>query len=115
MSRKFPYEIGRNITMKLVYTTLTDEYELNIGAKAQPLVNIDDLLFTVYHLLAFSNLSFPIFRYLFQLNTLRKMMTSISVRPGTLVESLGYIRHNDTLKYKDIELYIVKDPKDLKG
>ena len=42
-------------------------------------------------------------------------MTSTSARPGTLVESSGYMRHNDALKYKDIELYMVKDPEDPKG
>ncbi|OXV07667.1 hypothetical protein Egran_04567 [Elaphomyces granulatus] len=39
-------------------------------------------------------------------------MTSTSARPGTLVESSGYMRSNDALKWKDIELYMVKHPED---
>lgn len=59
MSREFSYDLRRKMTMvrtisnplndkclllKLVYTTLTDEYELDLGGKTQPSVNIDDLL-----------------------------------------------------------------------
>ncbi|KAJ5676455.1 uncharacterized protein N7477_002088 [Penicillium maclennaniae] len=39
-------------------------------------------------------------------------MTSISARPGTLVESSGYMGVKDALKWKDIELYIVRHPED---
>lgn len=42
-------------------------------------------------------------------------MTSTSARPGTLVESSGYMRKNDALKWKDIELYMVKHPEDARG
>ncbi|KAF7166244.1 hypothetical protein CNMCM5623_000001 [Aspergillus felis] len=38
------------------------------------------------------------------------MMSSTSARPGTLIESPGYMRCNDSLKWKDIELYMVKHP-----
>lgn len=98
--------------MKLVSVTLTDEYNLDMGAKTQPTINIDDLLFTTYHLLAACDVAVPTIRTLFQLNTIRKMMTSTSARPGTLVESSGYMRENDVLKWKDIELYMVKHPDD---
>lgn len=37
-------------------------------------------------------------------------MSSTSARPGTLVEAMGYMRTNDSLKWKDIELYMVKHP-----
>lgn len=43
------------------------------------------------------------------------MITSTSARPGTLVESSGYIRVTNALKWKDIELYIVKHPDDPRG
>jgi hypothetical protein len=43
-----------------------------------------------------------------------EITTSTSARPGTLVESSGYIRSNDALKWKDIELYMVKHPEDVK-
>ncbi|TQB77085.1 hypothetical protein MPDQ_005571 [Monascus purpureus] len=36
------------------------------------------------------------------------MMSSTSARPRTLVESVGYMRSRDSLKWKDIELYMVK-------
>ncbi|EYE91976.1 uncharacterized protein EURHEDRAFT_405637 [Aspergillus ruber CBS 135680] len=43
----------------LVCTALTDKYDLDLGAKTQPSVNIDDLLFTTYHLMALSDMHFP--------------------------------------------------------
>ena len=102
--------IDKFLLLKLVSTTLTDEYELHLGGKTQPSVNIDDLLYSTYHLLAVCDIAFPTFRCQGQLSTLRKMMTSTSARPGTLVESSGYMRSNDALKWKDIELYMVKNP-----
>ena len=40
-------------------------------------------------------------------------MTSTTARPGTLVVSSGYMRKgNDALKWKDIELFMVKHPED---
>lgn len=60
---------------------------LDLGAKAQLSVNIYDLLFTTYHLMAASDVHFPTVQGQHQLSTLRKMMTSTSARPGTLVES----------------------------
>ena len=93
-------------------TALTDEYDLDLGAKTHPSVNIDDLLFTTYHLMAVSDVHFPTVRCRHQLSMLRKMMISTSARPGTLVESSGYMRSNDALKWKDIELYMVKHPED---
>jgi hypothetical protein len=38
-----------------VCITLTDEYELDLGAKTQPSINIDDLLFSTYHLMAIAD------------------------------------------------------------
>jgi hypothetical protein len=43
-----------------VCDTLTDEYELDLGAKTQPSINIDDLLFSTYHLIAVT-MAFPVF------------------------------------------------------
>jgi hypothetical protein len=60
------------INRQLVRTLLTDEYDLDMGGKTQPSVNIDDLLFTVYRLLAVCGIAFPTFRTLCQLNTPRK-------------------------------------------
>lgn len=111
MDSLFPYALRRKMTM-LVCTTLTDEYELDLGAKTQPPVNIDDLLFSTYHLMAVSKVQFATVRCRHQHSTLRKMMTSTSARPGTLIESSGYMRSNDSLKWKDVELYMVKHPED---
>lgn len=77
MHREFSYDLRRKMTMvcailnllndkylllKLVCTTLTDEYELDLGGKTQPSVNIDDLLYSTYHLLAVCDIAFPTFR-----------------------------------------------------
>ena len=41
-------------------------------------------------------------------------MTSTTAHPGTLVVSSGYMRKGkDTLKWKDIELFMVKHPEEL--
>ncbi|KAL4870886.1 hypothetical protein BDV12DRAFT_195076 [Aspergillus spectabilis] len=110
MDRQFDYDLRRRMT-KLVCTTLTIEYELDLGGKSQPPVNIDDLLFATHHLVAVTKIQYPTARCLQQLSTLRKMMTSTSARPGTLVVSSGYMRKGkDALKWKDIELYMVKHP-----
>ncbi|KAB8259317.1 hypothetical protein BDV32DRAFT_159408 [Aspergillus pseudonomiae] len=111
MDNLFQYDLRRRMT-KLVCTTLTDEYELDLGAKTQPPCNIDDLLFSTHHLMAVTKVNFPTVRCRHQHSTLRKMMTSTSARPGTLLESSGYMRSNDALKWKDIELYMVKHPED---
>jgi hypothetical protein len=103
----------RNSYKQIVCTTLTDEYELDLGGKTQPSVNIDDLLYSNYHLIAITDVWFPTARCRQQHRALRKMMTSTSARPGTLVESSGYMRTNDALKWKDIELYMVKHPEDV--
>ncbi|KAF3394006.1 hypothetical protein F1880_005516 [Penicillium rolfsii] len=95
-----PYELKQKLK----------RYELELSAKEQPPFNVDDLLFTTYHLLAWCPITFPTVRSIFQINTLRKMMTSTSARPGTLIESSGYIHENDALKWKDIELFMVKHP-----
>jgi hypothetical protein len=93
MCREFHYNLRRKMTMvctilntlsdkclllKLVCTTLTDKYELDLGGKTQPSVNIDDLLYSTYHLLAVCDIASPTFRCQGQLSTLRKMMTSTS-------------------------------------
>lgn len=117
MGRELPQEIGRDLTNinypgkkiigipqlnfeagKCYVDPVLEEFNLDLTGKSQPSVNIDDLLFTIYHLLAAYNIAFPTVRTLFQLNTLNKMMASTSARPGTLVRSLGYAKGNDALK-----------------
>jgi hypothetical protein len=104
--RANPFYSYRLLTDKMVAITLTVEYDLDKSGKTQPPVNIDDVLFITYNLLAQCDIAFPTSRALFQLNTLRKIMTSTSARPGTLIEFSGHMRANDALKWKDIELYI---------
>ncbi|CAG7996913.1 unnamed protein product [Penicillium salamii] len=68
------------------------------GAKEQPPINIDDLLYTTWHLLAACDISFSSFRILLQLNALRKMMCSSTARPRTLIESNAHENIGDALK-----------------
>jgi hypothetical protein len=95
----------------LVCETLTNEYGLNKTSKFQPTINVDDLLYLTHHLMAVSNEYFPTPRQRQQHNALRKMMTSTSARPGTLLESSGYFKSNDALKWGDIEIFMVKIPR----
>ncbi|OJJ83623.1 uncharacterized protein ASPGLDRAFT_418591 [Aspergillus glaucus CBS 516.65] len=62
MDRLFPYDLRRKMT-NLVCTALTDEYNLDLGPKTQPSVNIDDHLFTTYHLMAVSDVHFSVIGY----------------------------------------------------
>ena len=89
---------------------LTEEYGLIKMSKFQPSVNVDDLLYLVHHLVAISNEHFPTPRQRQQHNTLRKMMTSTSAHPRTLLESSGYFRSNDALKWGDVDIFMVKVP-----
>ncbi|CAG8079571.1 unnamed protein product [Penicillium nalgiovense] len=108
--RELSRELGQDVTA--LSNDLSKEYGLNLGAKQQPPFSINELLLVTHHLLDACDMAFPTFRCLLQLNTLRKMMASTSARPGTLTLSTGYMRGNDALKWKDIELFMVKDPED---
>lgn len=61
---------------------------------------IDDPVFMAYHPLALCDIAFPTFRTRCQLNTPRKIITSTSASPGTLVEPSGYMGGNNALKWK---------------
>ncbi|KAN0070713.1 hypothetical protein V8E54_010878 [Elaphomyces granulatus] len=102
--RKINLDLAGSSKHSFVCTTLTDEYNLIKEAKFQPVVNVDDLLYLTYHTVAISNIWFPTARSRQQHSTLRKMMTATAARPGTLVESTGYIQS------KDLELYMIKNP-----
>lgn len=89
---------------------LTEEFGLITTSKFQPSVNVDDLLYLTHHLMAVSDEYFPTPRQRQQHSTLRKMMTSTLARSGTLVESLGYFKSNDSLKWGDVDIFMVKVP-----
>jgi hypothetical protein len=86
------------------------EHDLDKTAKEQPPFSINEVFFITHYLVAAYDIAFPTVRVLFQLNTLRKMMVSTLARPGTLVLSSCYEEENDALKWKDIDLYMVKHP-----
>ncbi|KAJ5928363.1 FluG domain protein [Penicillium verhagenii] len=103
-----PYQLGKDISS--LAQSMAIEYELDKTAKEQPPFSINEVFVVTRHLVAACDIAFPTFRVLFQLNTLRKMMVSTSARPGTLVLSSCYKEENDALKWKDIDLYMVKHP-----
>jgi hypothetical protein len=73
-------------------------------------VNVDDLLYLVHHLMVISKETFPTPWQRQQHSTLKKMITSTSARPETLLESSRYYRTNNALKWGDIQLYMVNVP-----
>ncbi|KMU88075.1 hypothetical protein CIHG_05843 [Coccidioides immitis H538.4] len=105
----FPYRLKRK-TKELICTVLKFDYGLCEMAKLQPPINPDDLFALLYHAVAISQVYFPTQRQRTQHGTIRKMMTGTSARPGTLLESSGYCRTNDSLLWGDIELFMVMDP-----
>ncbi|PYH94478.1 hypothetical protein BO71DRAFT_475974 [Aspergillus ellipticus CBS 707.79] len=94
----------------LVAGPIRVDYDLQTGRIEQPPYNIDDIMYTVYHLVAWCPVMFPTMRCIFQYNATRKMMASTTARPGTLIASGEYLIENDSLKWKDIKLFMVKDP-----
>ncbi|KAJ6076675.1 FluG domain protein [Penicillium canescens] len=103
-----PYQLGKDISS--LAQSMAIEHDLDKTAKEQPPFSINEVFFITHHLVAACDIAFPTVRVLFQLNTLRKMMVSTSARPGTLVLSSCYEEENDALKWKDIDLYMVKHP-----
>lgn len=93
-----------------MFQNLTEEYGLIKTNKFQPSVNVADLLYLVHRLVAISNEYFPTPRQRQQHNALRKMMTSTSARPGTLLEGSGYFRSNDALKWGYVDIFMAKVP-----
>ncbi|KAI9037217.1 uncharacterized protein KD926_000723 [Aspergillus affinis] len=103
------YTVRKDVKL-LVAGPIRVDYDLQTGRIEQPPYNIDDVMYTVYHLIAWCPVMFPTMRCIFQHNATRKMMASTTARPGTLIASGEYLIENDSLKWKDIELFMVKDP-----
>ncbi|EQL28039.1 hypothetical protein BDFG_09180 [Blastomyces dermatitidis ATCC 26199] len=88
--------------MHLICGQLKEEYGL---------INADDLLSKLYFDLAISDVYFPTEWQRTQHETVRKMMTSTSARPGTLLWASGCCKKKkDALCWGDTELFIVIDP-----
>ncbi|KAG5301230.1 FluG domain-containing protein [Histoplasma ohiense] len=109
MNKDFPYNIKRK-TKELICTIIKIEYGLCELVKSQPPCYADSLLYLLHHAAALSVVFFPTQRQRSQHGTIWKMMTATAARSGTLLESSGYCRTNDALRWGDIELFMVTDP-----
>ncbi|KKZ67377.1 hypothetical protein EMCG_06955 [[Emmonsia] crescens] len=97
--------------MHLICGQLKEEFDLSETKRFQPPVNADDLFSKLYFDLAISDVYFPTEWQRTQHETVRKMMTFTSARPGTLLWASGYCRKKkDALCWRDIELFMVIDP-----
>ena len=73
-------------------------------------MNVDDFLLLLHHHWALSTDYYTIERERVQLALIILFMACTTARPSTLVEGGGYYGTNDCLKYKDIEIFKIKDP-----
>ncbi|TGJ70084.1 hypothetical protein EYR41_006076 [Orbilia oligospora] len=131
----YKYQIGRNYnpyvddTLSYIRKVLKKKFNLEESTKDKPTANVDDLRVVLHHLWHFSNQHFAIERCRIQLAAVVLLICATSCRPGSLVEiremekdddaaleSKKKPKAGDSLKYKDIELYLVRHPnQDLKG
>jgi len=98
--------------MQFIGTDLREQYELEETSHDKPTMNVDDLLLLLYHHWALCTDHYAIERERIQHALLILFIVYTSARPGTIVEGGGYRNTNDCLKYKDIELFKVRDPED---
>ena len=73
-------------------------------------MSVDDLLQLLHHHWALCTDYYSIERQRVQHALIILLMVYTSARPGTLVEGSGYYDTDDCLKYKDIEIFKVRDP-----
>ena len=72
-------------------------------------MNVDDFLLLLHHHWALSTDYYTIERERVQLALIILFMACTTTHPSTLVEGSGYYGTNDCLKYKDIEIFKIKD------
>ncbi|KAF1810595.1 hypothetical protein P152DRAFT_475428 [Eremomyces bilateralis CBS 781.70] len=94
-------------------TVLKSEYSLSEGMKEKPVMNVDDVYLLLYHHYALSNEYYAHERERVQHSLIILFMIGTSARPSTLVEGGGYYNTNEGLKYNDIEIFKIKQRKDL--
>ncbi|KAI9763720.1 MAG: hypothetical protein M1839_006318 [Geoglossum umbratile] len=92
-----------------ISTILRVEYDLSETAQVKPTMSVDDLLQLLHHFWALCTDYYPVERQRVQHALLILLMAYTSARPGALVEGSGYYNTNDCLKYKDIEIFEVRD------
>ena len=73
-------------------------------------MNENDLLGVLHHHWAWCDDYYPVERQRVQHALLILLIAGTSARPGTIIEGGGYYDTNDALKYKDLKLYLARDP-----
>ena len=81
-----------------------------MALKEKPVVDVDDLYIILRHHYAISDDYYAHERERIQHSLLILFMTCTTARPATLIEGCGYHNSNECLKYKDIEIFKVRDP-----
>ena len=92
--------------------TLQKQYNLDKRGDDKPVMNVDDLLHVLHYHWTRSAQFFRVERERVQLALAILFFVYTSARPGTIVESSGYKGTNESLTYRDIELFLVRDPQD---
>ena len=96
--------------MQFVGSVLKAEYNLSMLSKSKSIMNVDDLLQLLHHHWVLSTDYYPVERERVQHALIILFMACTTARPSTLVEGGGYYDTNDCLKYKDIEMFKIRDP-----
>ncbi|ERF72618.1 hypothetical protein EPUS_05672 [Endocarpon pusillum Z07020] len=72
-------------------------------------MNADDVLDILYYYWVLSDEYYPEERQRVQHAALNLFCASTTSRAGTIVESIGYLKQNQAVEYRDIQLYALQD------
>lgn len=87
------------------------EYDLDETSDDKPTMNVDDLFLLLYHHWMLCTDRYAIERERIQHALLILLMVYTTARPSTILPG-NKSNSNDCIKYKDIELFKVRDPED---
>lgn len=97
--------------LQYIGTVLLKEYKLSETANDKPTMNIDDLILLLYHYWTRYTDHYAVEWERVQHALLILSIAYTSARPSTILQGRGK-RDNDSLKYKDIQLFKVRNPQD---
>src|SRR5947209_13853437 len=95
--------------MYFIGSVLKGDYDLSILSKDKPVMNVDDFLLLLHYHWTLSTDYYTIEWERVQLALIIFFIACTTAYPSILVEGSGYYGINDCFKYKDIEIFKIKD------
>ena len=100
---------GSKCSSRFIKDILIDQFELKQTGRFRGVVNADDVVGILYHHWVLGDDYFPEERQRLQLAIMDVSCSSITASAGTVVESSCNFGRNEAVKYRDIELYALRD------